>query len=1538
MSLSRTLLFMWLLISVHLQLPQGQSCTATKSTLATDETELGASLPITSEGYVIFVAGSNSDRLVRVSSDTGNKIDTLVLSQGNADAKNIICGVVLNLFAYFATKEGYIVKVGITKSDSPLTIASVKQPYARSLSTCSTNGNFLYFGIYENPGGFVKVVPEDLSGITEVSFANSVTTNSAVSSAAIFAARSEAYFAVWSGVLVNVDLLKDSVKSTLEVASSFYKSPLLLDTGSSFVYIASFVPFVSGSTSRAVLYKINVLSFSVTSSVALAKNQVTSGAIDLTSSIPQLYLGVHEFSTSRAVEPVDLSAFQTKNLQGTTNSDPTSTYISGAVLNGKLFFGTPANHIDWFLISDCLGTTVTTTPVATTSSISVSTSGAPTTSTLSPTSTSSPASTNSPPSLNIANLTAYSYELGNGYVSIDLTGVFSDDGGAASLSYSSNAVSFNSGFSSTVPTDSDLSWLSRDTTNLLFSGVPFDEQFGAWTFDLKATDAQGLETTFRFTIDIAGSIGVPTATIAFVITDTLGTFTPVQRTQLVDRIAAYVSSPNEQIASTDITVTKFASGSVYVFFYVRNKANSADGTGYLGDLYREKFAPPACAATSETTSTQTLNTECPILSTSFSPHTVTGTYFGAGHVLILAADPDGGGGDEANTGGDDDHNLGLILGLVFGLLLLLLLILLLLWWFCWRNRKADSKEAVECVEEDKQSLLEKASGWFAMDINLTQKEKVQLKNLKKLLFQHDYPIVDTTYDLIQDNGRIVTPKELMFAMTIVFEGEHREADLFEKISTREITTTVNRSNLFLSQSISALLFEIYTELTCDAYLKSVLNETIKDVCGNMEEVLLGGTYYRDRAKGHRLHSSEGKHKVNPYKDETFGNWDDIARGTGVGSKGSHIKKGPPVRENEEMERLLKISLKFIDMVIQRTTLMPDLMRFMFYCVGKNVEGKFPGTKHSAIGDLFFTRFICKALSSPHEFNVCGISELSVDSIRTLRLVAALLQCVGTGLDVSSLSSFLSQHPLEGVSYLRPVSEFIATQRPRVYKFFDQIANSYLTLSESNLYKKTKFAVRRSKKNGSFFFFQRKKQNTEALRLLQEHFSVYQDQYFAALLRYFVGRVKLTMNSQESLSDIPKFDERVASVTSANVHLKRRGTHFEELVRKLDFPVFIEDSSPDWKDSFPPPLVEDLIPLRECLFDNDLSIVMSLCSVTQKVETDELANSILILFQKRSQTMRLLKEIVHSEVSRASSPNAVLLGQGLSDKILQTFCRTVAKDYLCETLGPVLRKYICLPSNAPQSEYPLRCEIDPSEMLQGEYVTDNAKNLMFTCKELLTPILKTYESLPHAVLLLCAQIGRSVEKRFPIECRESERISMCPYSYIITARVIFIRYICSALASPFKFSLVSEPISKEAERILSLCTKVFQALANHQTFDKHTSKFPYMSVMNNFIVQNSPVIKKYCKKLIDTIPREEVEIEMIICDRDSSSSNISRNIELQALTRVHKYLITYIEDINFIADYHFFYYYAYAKDFDGELTHSFFISSFIKCLNSKRAER
>lgn len=291
------------------------------------------------------------------------------------------------------------------------------------------------------------------------------------------------------------------------------------------------------------------------------------------------------------------------------------------------------------------------------------------------------------------------------------------------------------------------------------------------------------------------------------------------------------------------------------------------------------------------------------------------------------------------------------------------------------------------------------------------------------------------------------------------------------------------------------------------------------------------------------------------------------------------------------------------------------------------------------------------------------------------------------------------------------------------------------------------------------------------------------------------------------------------------------------------------------------IAQILVPELKQLSDILLDIFQTTNSVTEWIsalveeEIDGIFNSTSstrLRFGGRLHSNDSLESAEHRELhvrdlSRSAQTEANLLfrGNSLVSKALDAHMRRIGREYLEETLGPILK--IIVTSDAD-------CEVDPVRLKSADQLERNWNNLINFTTRVWEAIASSAARCPGQLRLLFRHIRSCADDRYGSFIRTVKYSSVSGF--------LFLRFFCPAILNPKLFGLVERtcaPHSPELSRCpgrtdhcvgfpaekprrtLTLIAKSLIALANMIKFG---AKEPWMEPMNKFVVSATPKFKTY----------------------------------------------------------------------------------------------
>ncbi|PKS06874.1 hypothetical protein jhhlp_006950 [Lomentospora prolificans] len=247
-----------------------------------------------------------------------------------------------------------------------------------------------------------------------------------------------------------------------------------------------------------------------------------------------------------------------------------------------------------------------------------------------------------------------------------------------------------------------------------------------------------------------------------------------------------------------------------------------------------------------------------------------------------------------------------------------------------------------------------------------------------------------------------------------------------------------------------------------------------------------------------------------------------------------------------------------------------------------------------------------------------------------------------------------------------------------------------------------------------------------------------------------------------------------------------------------------------------------------LLARDVPLAAAMGAVCPSSEVDELAISLLTIFEHRGLSFQLLEALIKQEVDNTENESELLRRNCVATKMLSIYAKWKGASYLKATLQKVVER-LMLTSND------LDLELDPARVGSPEELQKNALQLRIVAKVFIDDICSSTNNMPASFRRICSIISTAVLPRF----QEAK--------YTAVGAFIFLRFFCPAIVAPEVEGLVTTTPSKEMRRGLLLIAKVIQNLANNVLFG---AKEPYMFSLNDFLTQNIYKVTTFLREISD----------------------------------------------------------------------------------------
>jgi len=252
-----------------------------------------------------------------------------------------------------------------------------------------------------------------------------------------------------------------------------------------------------------------------------------------------------------------------------------------------------------------------------------------------------------------------------------------------------------------------------------------------------------------------------------------------------------------------------------------------------------------------------------------------------------------------------------------------------------------------------------------------------------------------------------------------------------------------------------------------------------------------------------------------------------------------------------------------------------------------------------------------------------------------------------------------------------------------------------------------------------------------------------------------------------------------------------------------------------------------------LVTEDMRIIEHLSDICGQDRTP-LAACLLKIFRHESKEMELMMMLNSREIEDTMIDDAGTLFRrtSLASTVMEQYMRSTCSTFVSLALGESVKHVV----DQLQS-----CELNPAKCdvnVTNKQLEGNLHRLLEHLTFTLRSIINTCDIFPKHLIRIFAHLQRCVAAKWPNDMQIPTRV---------VSGFLFLRLLCPAIISPKSFNLVSDPPSPMAARTLLLVAKSLQNLANLVEFG---GKEGFMSVLNQFILENKPIIINLIKSLAD----------------------------------------------------------------------------------------
>ncbi|KAF0977715.1 hypothetical protein FDP41_003037 [Naegleria fowleri] len=312
------------------------------------------------------------------------------------------------------------------------------------------------------------------------------------------------------------------------------------------------------------------------------------------------------------------------------------------------------------------------------------------------------------------------------------------------------------------------------------------------------------------------------------------------------------------------------------------------------------------------------------------------------------------------------------------------------------------------------------------------------------------------------------------------------------------------------------------------------------------------------------------------------------------------------------------------------------------------------------------------------------------------------------------------------------------------------------------------------------------------------------------------------------------------------------------------------------------------------------IIHALNSVRHPVQESFLVSWMVLMdcFSFQKSCTQLVKAAIKVELELTKHPETLFRRNSISTKLVQLFFKIHGQAFLKSTLQPLIAK-VCVADEYLEIEQSRLLkflnkeldEIEHPEKPNGEIIHQiiasrqqrSKTRIIDLSKKFLARIIEnTIEEGPFEICEILEFTFEESKKHFP----ESTEIAV--------GGLFFLRFVCPAIVAPHLQGILSTQPQPNAQRTLTLITKVIQNIAN-QVYD-HNSKEEYMGLLSEFVTTNIEPVKEFIRD-ISHLDQEAKKFEMNkrVTMRFSDSND---DLELNCYHVIHEFFHTIEESKKF----------------------------------------
>jgi hypothetical protein len=202
--------------------------------------------------------------------------------------------------------------------------------------------------------------------------------------------------------------------------------------------------------------------------------------------------------------------------------------------------------------------------------------------------------------------------------------------------------------------------------------------------------------------------------------------------------------------------------------------------------------------------------------------------------------------------------------------------------------------------------------------------------------------------------------------------------------------------------------------------------------------------------------------------------------------------------------------------------------------------------------------------------------------------------------------------------------------------------------------------------------------------------------------------------------------------------------------------------------------------KKSLLDSRLVMVGALFDAAEEEELTELAENLVMVFEKNHRSIRLMIWAVRKEVNQTVHENDMFRLDSVASKLMSAYGNLIATDFVKDLLKPMIKK--------------VQNMVGKSDDIPENKVWKLIDGLL----EMLS---RGKISVPFPMRVLCYYIKEEMEKRFPGK------------GNIGIGGFIFLRLICPSIVAPGERNVIKKEVSVPERKVLVRVARELQRLVN-----------------------------------------------------------------------------------------------------------------------------